>query len=311
MNKKQTTTLLIAIGLASVMVAYVVPSTPSYEDKINALLTKPQPGNETRVDRLAELGPDAVPAISSRLLQSPKLPAKYIKALEKIGDKRAVMPLLKYLEKTPLRDEEGYVGTLALITITALRSFHDPRAIPAVLKIFNDPSVDIKMRLVAAGTLAQISDGATLQMARDFIIVQNSNVDLYYGKPNVGFKQTDIIHALIAADSEASLEILLTDMGYGPNTYNAIPMINYFATKDRQDVFEVLLEAIKHPDLHESHIRLQVLEVLVNQTHRMDTRLLLPYLDEYVRAKDPKLEAFNEDIFKKVDALRKRLLAQQ
>ncbi|MFT4928011.1 MAG: HEAT repeat protein [Phenylobacterium sp.] len=327
MNKKQKVTLVISVGLmACAMLTYVVSASASYEEQIKSISKQALPSSEGYSDKMAALGPDAIPAIAAALLkEGERFTSTYYKALVKIGDKRAVLPLLAFLAKSSLiTTPEGYAPHDALAAIRALGTFHDSRAMPAVLSIFNDTSLHIKMRLFAAATLAQVSDDATRQMAEDFVMLQHSKLDVYYRAAviNKAVNQTDVMHALIAVDSEKSLKMVLTYMGYGPNSYEVAPLMDYFATKDRQDVFEVLLAAIKLPDLYEPETRLLILEALANQTHRMDTRLLLPYLDEFVyEITDFQREYSNNDEeeiaienavkTKRIDALRKRLLAQQ
>lgn len=82
--------LAVVVGVLGIVVlgAYLAlkQNQPALDQQIMSILETPQTYDGEHIDKLVELGPSAVPAISDRLESGDEFPLRLIYALERIGD---------------------------------------------------------------------------------------------------------------------------------------------------------------------------------------------------------------------------------
>lgn len=97
------------------------------------------------------------------------------------------------------------------------------------MALVHDESAHVRIRLAAAATLAQVSDGTAKRESQQFILETYENQDRLSVDPNSGITQSELYAALIDADSQESEEILMDTLRLSGPDRIMIPIVKYLS----------------------------------------------------------------------------------
>ena len=218
---------------------------PAFEQQVNKILETAQTYDGEQIDKLVELGPAAVPAISQRLESGDEFPLRLIYALERIGDGTGAPAVLSFVEKRrPYDRNDG--SSLTSLAILAIQEMPNPAAVEPLVALVNDETAHVRIRIAAAATLAQVSDGSVKNGSQQFILATFENRDQLPTDPNSGLTQSELYFALIDADSPESKQILIDTLGLSGTDTIKIPIVRYLSESGGTEAAEAVRHAIRN-----------------------------------------------------------------
>lgn len=159
--------LIIAAILA------IIPTSSDCKDmqaKVDEVLQRFQLRDGQTVEWLAELGPDAVPVLVEKL-GTYEFPGAILKALAELKDKRATLPLTKYLYKhEPFSSTLGEHSAERNMTLRTLREIEDQRAEDPLMRIVRSEATLTETRLLAAAAVARFGTVPAKEECQKFIM---------------------------------------------------------------------------------------------------------------------------------------------
>jgi hypothetical protein len=191
-----------------------VTAADPFVSLVEEIARTPQSYDGEMIDKLAALGPAAVPAIGSVLREGPQFPLVFVRALERIGDGRGTQPVLELISaQAPYSSSDRSALTTA--SILALRSMRNATACAPLVSILRDESAHARVRLASASASASLCSGDVGAEGRRFIM-QTYEDRARYLDPKEGLSQRDVYLALMDVDNEESRAILLEVVDTAP-----------------------------------------------------------------------------------------------
>ncbi len=206
---------------------------------------------------------DAVPAIGEALNSDETLPFKYVyvKALERIGDKRGAQSILDFVAaQSPYSDSDS--STLTALTILSLRATGDSSIAP-LTKILQDESAHPRVRLACAATIAALDGTERRQEAVAHVYDAYENRRELGENTNEGVAESELFIALGEVNTPDSIAILLSLFETETSAYILIPAIDSLVRNGDDSVAAALGKLASDSDMHELHIRLHAAEALM------------------------------------------------
>lgn len=301
-RRMKAAAVALVVILALVIVGRIVTAPDPFVPLVQEIYRTPQTHGGEIVDKLAALGPDAVPAIGSVLHTGPEFPIVFVRSLERIGDDRGTKPIVEFVSKqAPYSD--GDRSTLTAESILALRGIRNPTACTPIASILRDETAHPRVRLASASTCARLCSGGVKAEARSFILSAYDNRSRYLAEPNEGFTQSELYSALIDVDNDQSLAILLNVLEGGAPPYIAQPVIAYLARKEGENVAEGLERALGDSHNYELTVRLAAARAILD-TGKRPTQSLRRRIDELVNEASP--DVYGQSIADEAQQLRAR-----
>ena len=236
-----------------------------YDQQVQAIVDKGQLRSGELVENLAALGSDAIPALHRAMLREDEaFPLTYIKAFGIIGDVRATVPLLDFLERRrPFTDPNE--RTLTIHTLLVLARIGDRLSDPLIEEIFRSHVLHPRIRLYAAAALTKAKEDALRREAKTHVLEQYVNAAAQTPDPNERILDTDFYEALIVMNDESSVQHLATALRGHPLPHTARRIIKYFSTTDDPNAVNALLAVVDDGYNHEMVVRLSALEAAVGK----------------------------------------------
>jgi HEAT repeat protein len=274
----RTRYILLACFVVVLAAVYVLlQRQPGYAGRVEVIMSSGQSYDGEYVDRLADLGPRAVPAISDAMLNpQEQFPAVYVLALRQIGDPSAAKPLIEFLERQDPRHSSENVAQIVLV-IDALAVLKDAAAVDPLRQIMHAESAHPRVRLSAAAALARTGSPVALGEAREFIFQMYEQRDVFLRMTPQGreLSEADLYSAVAAADTDRSVSILSEVLRGEPDPWVAIPVIAYFAGKDTSEAAVVLDDVMTRTNHYDLYLRIEALEGLLDDSPRPPEEELL------------------------------------
>ncbi len=273
---------LTVVIVGVVAAAVYVYGGDEFDREVKQIIRTPQSYDGENVDKLARLGPEAVPAIGDALNRGEPFPLQFIYALERIGDVRGANAVLDFIGgRSPLSDtDESPVTSRA---IEAAGRIGDANTASDLLKLMHDTENHPRVRLASAAAVCRLVRSEMRRDAAQLILQFYRDRSHYFADPNAGFTITELFDAIIAADTSESLEIVIETAKSGPSYYTVDPIIEYLATKDGNTVELALMSIAADKDRYELPARVKaatkVLEVNASLRPKLH-ELLQSFLDE-------------------------------
>ncbi len=278
------------IGAATIIVAALVaflltsPTAPkdtanNYSRQLEEIWSAGQTYDGEVEDKMVELGPDAIPAIAQAALDAERFHIHYIRALARIGDQKAIDPLLRLLEhQRPA--EFGTDKVMVLSVVHALKQLNAMEAVDSLFEIAEGDNVHPQVRLVSAGYVAALGSGNQQRIAASMILEMSRERENFYRRRSNGFYEIDMVHALIDVDTDESRDVLLDIFSQSDwiRPYVALPIVNYFGEVSTPRTQQALIDAIEDAERFEYPIRVQALETLGKD----ETLSKTPQFDNYL-----------------------------
>jgi hypothetical protein len=234
-----------------------------FRTAVQRIRETPQTRDGEIVDNLTLLGPEGVAAIGRALAEPDDFPMTYVQALERIGDPRGAEPILAFVAKqAPYVDPDD--SHLTAWAVRSLKGTRSSRACPPLTSIFGDATAHLRVRLAAAGALANLCPQDAGE-ARAFIVREfRARIGLPL-TPNPDVTPSELYAALIDVDTAESQAMLLEVMfAEQPMNYIVDPVVNYFATKRGDSVEAALTAVMENPLIDDIGIRLNAARGLLD-----------------------------------------------
>ncbi|MEM8815071.1 MAG: hypothetical protein AAGE85_04550 [Pseudomonadota bacterium] len=239
-----------------------------YDRAVMAVVARGQLRDGELVEKLAALGPAAIPALHRAMMRDEEpFPLKYVRAFDVIGDARATEPLLDFLEKRrPFTDHvEQVLITHALLVLARIGNKPDD---PLLEEIFRSAIAHPRIRLYAAAALTTAKDGPLKREATAYVFDEYTNDEPQSEDPNERVLDDDFYEALVILDTERSIQYLAGVLGAGVMRHNAQRIIPYFATLNGPVATNALLAVADNEAHYEMPERLSAREGVIGKIDR-------------------------------------------
>jgi HEAT repeat protein len=246
------------------LTAQDIPAADPYAVLVETIIRTPQTYDGEVIDKLTNLGPEAVPAIGAALGRGPRFPMTLVRSLERIGSPAGMEPILAFLAQlAPYSDADD--SKLTEMTILALRGVRNAGACRPLATILADETAHPRARLAAASAITRLCTTDLVREAQRFILAMYEDRERHFaGVPQgSGFASPELFSALIDADSAESEAILLDILRTEQTPYLIQPVIEYFATKGGADAEQALLAIVDNSLEHEMHVRVAAASALL------------------------------------------------
>lgn len=248
------------VALACIGSLYLWHTQQGATQSVRAILESPQSYDGEHIERLAALGPDAVPAMGQALDEGADFPIVLIYALREIGHPDGAAEVLRFVERQrPYSDLEQ--STLTSRAAAVLGDLGDESAIPWLYGAMRSPSAYPRIRLAAAASLVQLDDGDTADEAADFVLDFWESRERYFVNPNLGVAPSELILALThiqRPEVQSIFDDMLAD-GLAPAL--ATPALDYMSMRGNPEALSVLWRTVDDSDNYELHVRLAALSL--------------------------------------------------
>jgi HEAT repeat protein len=211
---------------------------------------------------LAKLGKPAVPYLIEKL-NTYKHPALIVEALGRMGDRDAVLPLIDFLKKQNLTEQQDILLIKAILK--TLSDLGDPRAESALLEIFRNEKNLPAIRLYAATSLAKIGSQQSKEEASNFIL---KSPLLAAGK----ISPIDLDTAYFELGTKEAMDKLVEALQIGLG-YEQLFIVDLLAERISPEVNEILLKVAENKQYF-PEVRLRAAEALVRRNNIPTERLL-------------------------------------
>lgn len=253
-------------ALLVLVVTFFFRSADHYEAAVQQIIETPQTYSGEHVERLIALGSDGVPAIGDALSRDQPFPLAFVLALEGIGNERGAAPVLDFVKSlAPFSDVDR--STLTALSIEALGKMEDVGTVDTLLNIATDGANHPRVRLASAASVCRLVGCGEGERSSAEAVILNYDRDRakYFVDANKGFSEVELFEALIAADTNESMEIVLATAQKGLSTYVVRSTISYLKDKPGESAANALLFVVTDKDRYELPVRLSAAAALARR----------------------------------------------
>ena len=186
---------------------------------VRQIINTPQTYDGEHIDKLVELGPEGVPAIGDALARDEQFPLRFVLALEAIGSDAGSDAILGFVwSRAPFSDNDRSFITAR--SISALGMIGNEVLVEDLTGILEDRESHPRVRLASAASVCRLLAPGNCERAEEVIFDFYDDRIGYISNVNSGFTENELFDAVMAADTNRSMEIILEaiDTGVAPHT---------------------------------------------------------------------------------------------
>lgn len=237
---------------------------PTMKQQVDEELARGQLYSGEKVERLVNLGKDAVPYLAERLY-SYDFPLVILMAFAEIGDDRASEPLIQFILSR--RAEWSASDVLCQFAIKALKELDDRRAEPVLYELATTEGVHFRIRFETTAALARLGSPQIKQWAWDRILEVYRTEPMNPNKGMENLTPREVYVGLCEVRSEEGIRLVSRLVANAGQGYIAMEMLDVLnrrpETKDSPELLASIRSILSSTkETHEYPVKMAALKTL-------------------------------------------------